>query len=280
MTEPVTKPPKLERCVSHLMEQGHSEESAYAICNATLDLLAEPEEEAAATPVVIKSIEKVEDGKQMLRKYYVSETKALKNGDIESYVSTEAVDRVGDVIKAKGWQLDNYKKTGAPVLFSHDYSQPPIGKAIEIEVQRKGLWAITRFHEKTQQSRDLAMLAREGDMKSWSVGFNPIDKPEMRKDTDGNFAGYIFKTQELLEYSLVAVPANPEAISKAIRMAQRGLISHEMVSIIAGPSPLAREGSVFDGNPGLLRAAQEKQIHSAKIVANHFMKGILNGRRG
>src|SRR5262245_43570674 len=196
-------PPKLERCVQHLMDEGHSEESAYAICNSVFEEMMKPEEE---TPkIVVTSIEKAGE---KVRKFYSAEIKAHRNGDIEAYISTESVDRVGDIIKAKGWHLENYVKTGSPVLFGHDYNQPPIGKAIDITVQRKGLWAMTRFHEKTQLSRDLALLARDGDMKSWSVGFNPLEPPETRTE-DGIFKGYIFHQTELLEYSLVPVPANP-----------------------------------------------------------------------
>jgi len=238
--------------------------------------IVEPEPAPQDAPIAMP--EPVPD---RVRKFYVGEMKALKNGDVEAYVSTEAVDRVGDVIRSKGWQIDNYKKTGAPVLFSHDYSQPPIGKAIEIEVQRKGLWSVTRFHEKTQMSRDLAKLARDGDMKSWSVGFNPLDAPEQRKDEKGNFLGYIFNKSELLEYSLVAVPANPEAISKAVHMAQRGIISHQMAVILAGPSPLAEQddaAKVFGAQAEAVRAAREET--QSKIIGNHFLKGILNGRRG
>jgi HK97 family phage prohead protease len=216
-----------------------------------------------------------------VRKFYCAEMKALKNGDVEAYVSTEGVDRVGDIIRAKGWDIANFKKTGAPVLWGHDYSQPPIGKAVEMEVQRKGLWSVTRFHEKTQMSRDLAMLARDGDMRAWSVGFNPMEAPEMRKDDKGNFLGYIFNKSELLEYSLVAVPANPEAVSKAVSLARRGLISHQLASIIAGPSPQA-EGSdaeLFGGRDEVLRAKQAHEATQEKIIANYFMKGLLNGRR-
>lgn len=277
--DPVTKPPKLERCVQHLMDQGHDEQSAYAICNSVMDMLAEPETTASAEPVTIKSLEDLGPKKDSIRKFYVAETKALKNGDIEAYVSTEAVDRVGDVIRAKGWLLDNFKRTGSPVLFSHDYSQPPIGKAVEMEIQRKGLWSVTRFHGKTQMSRDLALLAREGDMKSWSVGFNPAEPPEMRKDDKGNFAGYIFNKAELLEYSLVAVPANPEAVSKAVRMAQRGLISHQMALIIAGPSPKAEEGLADQMKSELQRARQSVDSSRAKQIANHFLTRVLDGRR-
>jgi HK97 family phage prohead protease len=217
-------------------------------------------------------------GAECVRKFYVAEMKALKNGDVEAYISTEAVDRVGDVIRVKGWSLDNYKKAGAPVLFSHDYGLPPIGKAVEMEIQRKGLWSVTRFHEKTQMSRDLAMLARDGDMKGWSVGFNPLEPPEMRKDDKGNFLGYIFSKQELLEYSLVAVPANPDAVSKAIRLAQRGLISHQMATIIAGPSPMAP--TVHADMFGAKQLAQVNDENRAKTLANRFLKGVLNGRQG
>jgi HK97 family phage prohead protease len=276
------------------MDKGHDEQSAYAICNAVLndkqggepmskveDLEPEPDppEEPEPDAVRLLGIEKAVDS---VRKFYVAEMKALKNGDIEAYVSTESVDRVGDIIRAKGWLLDNFKRTGAPVLFSHDYSQPPIGKAVEMEIQRKGLWSITRFHEKTQLSRDLAKLARDGDMKSWSVGFNPAEEPEMRKDEKGNFAGYIFNKAELLEYSLVAVPANPEAVSKAILLAKRGIISHQMAAIIAGPSPVAEEGiaEMFGGKLKDLPAMQAKEANQATVIANHFLKGVLNGRRG
>jgi HK97 family phage prohead protease len=180
------------------------------------------------------------------KKFFVAEeTKTLRNGDVEAYVSTEGVDRMGDIIKAKGWQLDAYRKSGSPVLFGHDQDKH-IGNAVELEVQRKGLWSVTRFHEKTQMSREAAILARERLMPGWSVGFQPVDKPEDRM-VDGKFMGYIYTKQELLEYSLVSVPANPEAVSKAFDMVRRGLINDEMIerfnlsAIFAGPSPLAEE---------------------------------------
>jgi len=239
----------------------------------------EPEPTPTAEPEPGPAVQQDIVGLERVDKYYVGEMKALKNGDVEAYVSTEAVDRVGDIIRAKGWQLDNYKKTGAPVLFGHDYNRPPIGNAVEMEIQRKGLWSVTRFHGKTQDSRDLAMLAREGIMRSWSVGFNPLDEPEMRKDEKGNFAGYTFNRSELLEYSLVSVPANPEAVSKALHMEKRGLISHRMATIIAGPAPLAEEdiAGMFGGKEREQQANREAT--QAKTIANYFLKGVLNGRR-
>lgn len=274
-------PPKLERCVQHLMDQGHDQDSAYAICTDALKALEEPDEPepepdkpdaipaSGEAAMVVRSLETVGEKR---RKFYVAETKALKNGDIEAYVSTESIDRVGDIIKAKGWNLDNFRKTGAPVLFSHDYSLAPIGKAIEIEVQRKGLWAVTRFHEKTQLSRDLAMLARDGDMKSWSVGFNAIEAPEPRM-VEGVFKGYIFNKAELLEYSLVPVPANPDAVSKAVHLAHKGLISPQLAAIFAGPSPSAEPDSIERLNFPL----PEEDV-DAQLAGLHFLKRFADGK--
>jgi hypothetical protein len=43
-------------------------------------------------------------------------------------ISTDEVDRHGDVIQAQGWQLDAYRNN--PVfLWAHDYSRPVIGRA-------------------------------------------------------------------------------------------------------------------------------------------------------
>jgi HK97 family phage prohead protease len=272
-------PPKLERCVQHLMDQGHDEQSAYAICNHVLEMLAEPEEAKEQPETKNLSLEDVEPPRDRIRKFYVADTKALKNGDIEAYVSTESVDRVGDVIRTSGWQIDNYRKSGAPVLFSHDYSLPPIGNSVEMEAQRKGLWSVTRFHEKTQLSRDLAVLARGGLMKSWSVGFNPIGKPDMRKSEEGEFLGYIFNKQELLEYSLVPVPANPDAVSKALFMARKGRISSQLAAIFAGPSPSAE----VDPGPDVRFPTQDEAFedeHNAKLAGIHFLKRLIDGYEG
>lgn len=226
------------------------------------------------------AITAIEEVQAPIRKFYVAETKALRNGDVEAYISTESVDRMGDIIKAKGWELGAYRKTGSPVLFGHEYGVTPgggiahIGNAVEMEIQRKGLWSVTRFHEKTQLSREAAILAREKLMPGWSVGFSPLDKPEDRM-VDGVWKGFIFNRQELLEYSLVSVPANPEAVSKAADMARRGLIGADMINrinaaaIFAGPSPTGDEGIRQDEQAIV---EQFRKRHEEHFIAAGFTK--------
>jgi hypothetical protein len=47
--------------------------------------------------------------------------------------SDESVDRYGDIIRASGWQLENFRKNPV-LLFAHDSRQPPVGQVPSIEV--------------------------------------------------------------------------------------------------------------------------------------------------
>ena len=216
---------------------------------------------------------------ETFRSYFVAEQKALKNGDVEAYISTEAVDRMGDIIKAKGWELESFKKSGSPVLFAHEYGIafsgviPHIGNAIEIEIQRKGLWSVTRFHEKTQLSREAAIMAREHILPSWSVGFRALEKPEDRM-VEGEWKGFIFNKQELLEYSLVPVPANPEARSKAEHLVRKGLISRRTARELAAAPVVDLSALPDTGNAEDERALSEfRREHQNFVISSGFHRG-------
>lgn len=254
--------PMMGRCMEHLMGDGYSESEAHEMCLLIMD----DDGKQAQGPAIRMEPDRVV-------KYYAPEQKTLRNGDVEAYVSTESIDRMGDVIKAKGWELDSYRKSGSPVLFAHDYGGfsggiPHIGNAVEMEVQRKGLWSVTRFHEKTQLSREAAVLAREKLMPSWSVGFRPLEKPAERKSEDGSFEGYIFTKQELLEYSLVPVPANVEARSKMKHMADKGIITRATLALFVGPSPQAEE----DQGQAEVIAEQFRKRQEEHAVASGFKR--------
>lgn len=117
--------------------------------------------------------------------------------------STGIEDRHGEVIDQSGWDLKAYKKN--PVLqWAHDHSEPAIGIAKNIKVEGEGKKARLVFepifHEMTDKARALKGMVEEGILKTFSVGFRPLD-------VDGN----TYTRQELLEISLVNVPANADA---------------------------------------------------------------------
>jgi len=143
-------------------------------------------------------------------------------GIYEAWISTEAVDRDNDIIKAEGAILDNYRKNPV-VLFGHNYRdvEAVVGKTLEVEaVPEKGVRARFQFTPKGDNPKaDIAhRLWAGGFLNATSVGFNPLEY-EKRKDEDGEFLdyGYLFNSWELLEFSIVPVPANQDALRLAIK---------------------------------------------------------------
>lgn len=133
-------------------------------------------------------------------------------------ISTGAIDRDGDTIDPKGWILDSYKRSPV-VLWSHDYSQLPIAKATNIQSTDKGLIAEVEFPEPGVHpfADTVYAMIKGGFLNATSVGFRG-----MEYDEASGRKGYDFKKQELLEFSIVPVPANPEAL------AQRGIKNEQL----------------------------------------------------
>jgi HK97 family phage prohead protease len=157
------------------------------------------------------------DGLAILRKQYACDevkgidTEARK---IKFIISTESIDRYGDSVSAKGWDLGPYKKNPV-VLFAHDNGRPPIAKATEVRVENNRLVATAQFpnRELSDFAFMIYQLYLEGYMRATSVGFIP-HKWSWVEDKD-RVLGIDFEEQELLEFSAVPVPANPEALIDA-----------------------------------------------------------------
>ncbi len=82
----------------------------------------------------------------MVRRAFRTEIKASDGGtrQLDFVISTEAVDRYGDIIKADGWQLDQYK-TNPVVLGSTNADVPPIAKASKVRAKDGKLLATAEF---------------------------------------------------------------------------------------------------------------------------------------
>lgn len=124
-------------------------------------------------------------------------------GEIYGIASTEARDRQGELIRQDGWDLDNFK-TNPVIMLSHNYQEFPVGKATEIKVEKNQLIFRAVFTDVTQKAKEAYALVKEGILNAISVGFIPRDYDE--KD------GSIITKAELLEISLVPIPANPQAV--------------------------------------------------------------------
>lgn len=126
-------------------------------------------------------------------------------------ITTGDVDRDNDVINPMGWDISDYVK--APVvLWAHDHKQPPIARALDVTTAPNGLVSTAQFpDEGVYPFADMIFnLVKGGFIRAASVGFKP---DEYSFDDDRH--GVNFQRQSLLEWSIVPVPANANALLAA-----------------------------------------------------------------
>lgn len=174
---------------------------------------------------------KAEDDIFIIRKFNVPEEKVdektadLKEGEILHWVSTPALDRDHEIMLPMGAYLKWYRKNPI-VAWAHEYNKVEnvLGNNVSIKKTEKGILAKTRFTFRNPQAEQVYNLYKDKVLKAWSVGFIPISgyKPD---EEDGGAteyppkAGevlYIHEKWEMLEYSAVPIPSNPEVLTDQV----------------------------------------------------------------
>lgn len=152
---------------------------------------------------------------EIVEKNFLGEKKSFK-----FKLSVQTPDRSNDIVAVAGIKLNNYMENPV-VLFNHQQELLPIGTGDDLEVQGDVLFGEVTFHEATQLSKDVATLVEQGVLRAVSIGFLPLKvetypiTEEMRKT--GSYYPYtntvrVIQESELIEFSIVAVPANQEAL--------------------------------------------------------------------
>lgn len=158
-------------------------------------------------------------------------------------MSDETVDRMGDVIEAKSWNLKNFVKN--PVaLFNHDH-RFVIGHWSDVKVQGDKLVGKLNLLPKGISERldELRAAVEAGVLRAVSVGFT-VEPKNAEPNKSG---GLLLRAAELMECSLVPVPANPNAlqIAKSLNISDdaKALIFGEPDSQTEIPAPPALAAS-------------------------------------
>ena len=126
-------------------------------------------------------------------------------------ITTADPDRERDIVSAEGVDTTAYERNGV-VLFGHDYKSLPIGRCVGIERLPNKIIATAEFA--TADLNPLAdqvyRMVKAGFLNATSIGFRPVEWNfnEERRGVD-------FKKVELLEFSVVPVPANAQALIAA-----------------------------------------------------------------
>lgn len=154
----------------------------------------------------------------------------VEERSIVHIITDSTIDRSQEIVDPKGVDKRNYEKNPV-VLFGHNYRAvgdqiPIIGRAAWVKHEGEALIAKTIFSDATQLARDAWALAKEGLMPATSIGFIPTGielaaledvkdlSPSNRADYDPKAQVFIHRKWELLEYSLVPIPANPNAVER------------------------------------------------------------------
>lgn len=131
-------------------------------------------------------------------------------------MSDESVDRHGDIITAAGWTFANYK-TNPIVLWQHMSRELPIGKTDNIRTEGTTTKGDVTFATAEQNpfAESVFRLVDGGFLNACSVGFKPLADPIPLFDADQYLTGFKFLAQELVELSIVNVPALASALVAA-----------------------------------------------------------------
>lgn len=157
------------------------------------------------------------DRDKSMKEVFKSAPLEITEGRKASFVaSEESIDRMGDIIRVRGWELDNFRKNPV-LLWGHKSEEPPIGGVNSIGIQGTKLIADVEFATKDQNpfADQIYQMVQAGYIRAVSVGFMPLEEPEIRRGKGGEFLGYEFTRQELHELSVVSVPAHQDALAYA-----------------------------------------------------------------
>lgn len=130
-------------------------------------------------------------------------------------MSTENIDRHGDIVDQASWNLKYFKES--PMFFlQHRSDQFPIGKWISVGFEndpnnpgKQMLVGTAEFRVEFEDASRAFRHVEEGDMSAVSVGFIPH-----RVEYDEEKDCFILYDCELLECSLVGVGSNRQALAK------------------------------------------------------------------
>lgn len=143
--------------------------------------------------------------------YEMEEGYEEKENDLYTFVvSTPEVDRYGTIIVPSGIDYQAYLNNPI-VLAQHDSDQWPIGRCLNFAMNGENLEATIQIECITEEGKKLNKLINAGFVKAVSVGIIPKEYEE--QTIDGQKVT-VYTQSELVEFSVVSVPANRQALLK------------------------------------------------------------------
>lgn len=144
---------------------------------------------------------------------YLGKHTGTEDGSVPWTFSTWDVDRFDERVDQKGWQLDRYLENPV-VLWAHCHAIPAIGMASNLSIGENLSGRIT-FNAKDYDEFgwSIGERVKAGVIRAGSVGMlvKEIEWIDHKKNPEEK-CDLIIRKQELLEFSICNVPANPFAL--------------------------------------------------------------------
>jgi len=190
-------------------------------------------------------------------KYLEAVIEKASDGSFTAIASTNAVDRHGEVVDNNGWDLKAYKKNPV-ILWGHDHNEPAIGVSQKTWVDGVGkkakLMIQPMLHDVTEKARAVKQLVDMGVIKTLSVGFKLLESPD----------GITFTKNELLEVSMVNVPANAEAMTLAYKSLKQNGFKDKTIKELGIETELIDKITSLEQDVEELKSLVKVQSHQSK----------------
>lgn len=197
--------------------------------------------------------------------------KAEETRTIEFVISDETRDRHGTVIPIKSWNIKNYNKNGI-VGYQHEvyggWGDPNpdmiLGRGEAFVEEGKLIGRVTfEPAEINPLAEKIFQKVLHGTLKATSVGFREVVQGkwgEGEESVNGKTPTYYFGSVELLEFSIVNIPSNPNALRRKV---EADAEENKMLFRIA-------ELSEEVGRLGAQIMAQAREIEFLKKVNEYY----------
>jgi hypothetical protein len=215
----------------------------------------------------------------LCRVSYTSQTKSdgLPPRTIRFICTNENVDLDGDTISTAGWNVQNYMKNPV-ILFAHDPSDFPYGTAKNITFDTRNKQTLVDIYFPTMEelSTDpknvsehakkvdaVYCMAKAGLLNALSVGFKG-------KEYTPTATGRNYTSQDLMEISIVPIPANPGALAV---LRSSGVADVTIKGVMEMEPTIEKSGA-------RLSAASKDRIAKIRAKCNDLIKDMDDFEKG
>lgn len=228
-----------------------------------------------------------------LRRLIHPEIRIESEPGLVTYVaSDESVDSYREVIRARGWKFDQFRKN-APFVNSHRYESidDQLGRVVDYRIEQDRLVEVVQWAvdvPENQMARLGYRMTQAGYLKAVSVGFFPVKyltpsdgtpyEAELGTLATKERPTRIYTEQQQVELSAVILPANPNAltVTTLARAFREGVLSESDLEFLGRHHAAQDSPNVEPAVPAAHPADAETALRLATLSLNLRIKTIAD----